>query len=60
MIDDSMEPEINKFDKLLYIEQKDRTIEYGSLYLFKGGDIIEKAASIKQIVFDKTGTLTIG
>ncbi len=29
-------------------------------YLFKGGDIIEKAASIKQIVFDKTGTLTIG
>ena len=39
MIDDSMEPEINKFDKLLYIEQKDRTIEYGSLYLFKGGDV---------------------
>ena len=29
-------------------------------WLFKGGDIIERAASIKQIVFDKTGTLTIG
>ncbi len=29
-------------------------------YLFKGGDVIEKAASIKQIIFDKTGTLTIG
>ncbi len=29
-------------------------------WLFKGGDVIEKAASINQIVFDKTGTLTIG
>ncbi len=29
-------------------------------WLFKGGDIIEKAASIKQIIFDKTGTLTTG
>ncbi len=29
-------------------------------WLFKGGDVIEKAAFIKQIVFDKTGTLTIG
>ena len=28
--------------------------------LFKGGDVIEMAASLKQIVFDKTGTLTIG
>tara|TARA_Y100001968_G_scaffold329999_1_gene380668 strand:- start:2332 stop:4599 length:2268 start_codon:yes stop_codon:yes gene_type:complete len=29
-------------------------------WLFKGGDVIETAASIKQIIFDKTGTLTIG
>ncbi len=29
-------------------------------WLFKGGDIIEKTASIQQIIFDKTGTLTIG
>ena len=29
-------------------------------WLFKGGDVIEKAASINQIVFDKTGTLTVG
>ncbi len=29
-------------------------------WLFRGGDVIEKAASLKQIVFDKTGTLTIG
>ncbi|WP_320663430.1 cation-translocating P-type ATPase [Prochlorococcus sp. MIT 1223] len=29
-------------------------------WLFRGGDIIERAASIKQIIFDKTGTLTIG
>lgn len=29
-------------------------------WLFKGGDVIEKAALIKQIVFDKTGTLTVG
>ena len=29
-------------------------------WLFRGGDVIEIAASIKQIVFDKTGTLTIG
>ncbi len=29
-------------------------------WLFKGGDVIEKAASINQIIFDKTGTLTIG
>ena len=28
--------------------------------LFRGGDVIEMAASIKNIVFDKTGTLTIG
>ena len=29
-------------------------------WLFRGGDVIEIAASIKQIIFDKTGTLTIG
>ncbi len=29
-------------------------------WLFRGGDVIEMAASIKQIVFDKTGTLTLG
>ena len=29
-------------------------------WLFRGGDIIEMAASIKEIIFDKTGTLTIG
>lgn len=29
-------------------------------WLFKGGDVIEKAAEIKQFIFDKTGTLTIG
>ncbi len=29
-------------------------------WLFKGGDVIEKAASINQIIFDKTGTLTVG
>ncbi len=29
-------------------------------WLFRGGDVLEKAASIKQVVFDKTGTLTIG
>ncbi len=29
-------------------------------WLFRGGDVIEMAASIDQIVFDKTGTLTIG
>ena len=29
-------------------------------WLFRGGDVIEMAASIKNIVFDKTGTLTIG
>ncbi len=29
-------------------------------WLFRGGDVIEMAASIKQVVFDKTGTLTIG
>ncbi len=29
-------------------------------WLFKGGDVIEQAASIKQMIFDKTGTLTIG
>ncbi len=28
--------------------------------LFRGGDVIETAASLKQIIFDKTGTLTIG
>ena len=29
-------------------------------WLFRGGDIIEKASNIKEIIFDKTGTLTIG
>ncbi len=29
-------------------------------WLFRGGDVIEMAASLNQIVFDKTGTLTIG
>jgi len=29
-------------------------------WLFKGGDVIEMASKINQIVFDKTGTLTIG
>ncbi len=29
-------------------------------WLFRGGDVIEIASSLKQIVFDKTGTLTIG
>ncbi len=29
-------------------------------WLFRGGDVIEIAASTKQIIFDKTGTLTIG
>ncbi len=29
-------------------------------WLFRGGDVIETAASISQVVFDKTGTLTIG
>ncbi len=29
-------------------------------WLFRGGDVLEKAASIQQMVFDKTGTLTIG
>ncbi len=29
-------------------------------WLFRGGDVIEIAAKVKQIVFDKTGTLTIG
>ena len=29
-------------------------------WLFRGGDVIEIASSIKQIIFDKTGTLTIG
>ncbi len=29
-------------------------------WLFRGGDVIEKAASLRQIVFDKTGTLTVG
>jgi len=28
--------------------------------LIKGGDTIEKIASVKQVVFDKTGTLTTG
>ena len=29
-------------------------------WLFKGGDVIEMASKINQIIFDKTGTLTIG
>ena len=29
-------------------------------WLFRGGDVIEMASSLKRIVFDKTGTLTIG
>ncbi len=29
-------------------------------WLFRGGDVIEMAASLSRIVFDKTGTLTIG
>ena len=29
-------------------------------WLFRGGDIIEKASLITEIIFDKTGTLTIG
>ena len=29
-------------------------------WLFRGGDVIEMAASLKQLVFDKTGTLTVG
>ena len=29
-------------------------------WLFKGGDVIEMASKIGQIIFDKTGTLTIG
>ena len=29
-------------------------------WLFKGGDVIEKASKVSQIIFDKTGTLTIG
>ncbi len=29
-------------------------------WLFKGGDAIEMASKISQIVFDKTGTLTVG
>jgi len=29
-------------------------------WLFKGGDVIEIASKINQIIFDKTGTLTIG
>jgi len=29
-------------------------------WLFRGGDVIEMASSLSQIVFDKTGTLTIG
>ena len=29
-------------------------------WLFRGGDVIETAASLSHIVFDKTGTLTIG
>ncbi len=29
-------------------------------WLFRGGDVIEMADSISQVIFDKTGTLTIG
>ncbi len=29
-------------------------------WLFRGGDVIERTASINQIILDKTGTLTIG
>lgn len=29
-------------------------------WLFRGGDVIEMAASLRQVVFDKTGTLTLG
>ncbi|WP_320675576.1 heavy metal translocating P-type ATPase [Prochlorococcus sp. MIT 1300] len=29
-------------------------------WLFRGGDVIETAASLEKIVFDKTGTLTLG
>lgn len=29
-------------------------------WLFRGGDVVEKASTINQVVFDKTGTLTIG
>ncbi len=29
-------------------------------WLFRGGDVIEVASSIKHVVFDKTGTLTLG
>lgn len=29
-------------------------------WLFRGGDVMELAASVQRIVFDKTGTLTLG
>ena len=29
-------------------------------WLFRGGDVIELAASLSRVVFDKTGTLTLG
>ena len=29
-------------------------------WLYRGGDVIETAAAVKQVVFDKTGTLTLG